>query len=313
MNTTTKHYIGIDVSKDKLDVSAPLWRVPKTFDNSPTGLQSLFKELRPLPASSQLVCEATGGYEGFLLQQAWKRGVNISRVNARQVRDFARAKGLLAKTDRIDARVIADFGALFKPDPTPAPSKTGQQLNAAVRRRESLVGQLTREKNAREKASDKFVRQDIEALIALLSKRLARCDRHIAGLIDADETLREKRQRLEQVKGVGSATSSLVLATLPELGSIGNKQVSALVGLAPMNRDSGKRRGQRTIQGGRANVRRGLYMPALCAARHNPILKAFYERLRSAGKAHHVALTAVMRKLICLLNRILADPDFNPV
>lgn len=313
MNTTTvKHYIGIDVSKDKLDVSSPLWELPKTFHNSATGLQALFKELKPLLTSCQLVCEATGGYEGLLLQHAWKRSVGISRLNPRQVRDFARAKGILAKTDRIDACVIAEFGKIFKPNPTPAPSKTGQQLDAAVRRRECLMRQLTREKNNREKATDKFVCQDIKALITFLSKRLALCDLQINKLIEADEALRKKRERMELVKGVGPGTSSMLLAGLPELGSLGDKKVAALVGLAPMNRDSGKRRGQRTIQGGRGNVRRALYMPALCAVRHNPILKDFYDRLRSAGKDHHVALTAVMRKLICLLNRILADPDFSP-
>ncbi len=309
---TEKQYIGIDISKTKLDVCAPWWATTKTFKNSPKGLQKLFRAIKSKPISCHLVCEATGGYEGLLLLTAWKHDVTISRVNPRKVRHLAIAMGFLAKTDPIDAFVITEFGKMLKPKPTPEPTKTAQQLGVIVRRREFLMRQLTREKNAKEKASDTFILQDINASIASLSKRLAHFDEAIAKLIDADEVLREKRRRMEQVTGIGPGTSRLLLAALPELGSISDKEVSALVGLAPMNCDSGTRRGKRIIQGGRANVRRGLYMPALCAARHNPTLKAFYDRLCSAGKAHHVALTAVMRKLICLLNRILADPDFNP-
>ena len=172
--------------------------------------------------------------------------------------------------------------------------------------------QLNAERIALHKTTDSFVRKDLRSLIGILENLIRKFDKEISTLIDAQEDLKQKRQRLEKVKGVGPGVSSVLLAELPELGQIGDRQATALVGLAPMNRDSGKHRGKRSIQAGRGQVRRALYMPAMCAVRFNPILKAFYERLRAKGKAHHVAITAVMRKLICLLNRILADPNFTP-
>lgn len=248
---------------------------------------------------------------GFLTNP-FTRDIPISRINPRQVRDFARAKGLLAKTDAIDAGTISQFAEVFQCAPTAPLSETQKALRAAVRRRASVMGQLTREKTMLEKVTDRYVRKDLQSFIRILTKRLAKFDKYTSQIIETEAELSQKCRLMEQVKGVSKGTVSVVLAELPELGTLEDKQPAALVGLAPMNRDSGLRRGRRTTQGGRGQVRRALYMPALCAVRFNPVLKEFYDRLREKGKCHHVALTAVMRKLICLLNRILADPNFTP-
>ena len=307
------YYVGVDISKDKLDVFHPMWTQTKVFQNCPGGLKALFADLAAYAGRIHLVCEATGGYEKELLREAFKRTTPITRINPRQGRDFAKAKGRLAKTDRIDANILSEFGSVFKPIAMPAPSKLQERLNALTRRRESLTNQLVREKNALENATESFLRNELKSMIRLLEKRLKRYDERIISLIEADAALQEKCQRLKQIKGVGPGTAASLLAEMPELGSMEDSQAAALIGVAPMNRDSGSKRGRRYIQGGRCRTRRALYMPALCAARCNPILKEFYERLRSKGKDHHVALTAVIRKLIRLLNRILADPNFTPI
>ncbi len=311
-NKDQPHYIGVDVCKDKLDVFCRRWSRPRVFANNLAGIRSLLKELSKTNQNIHVVCEATGGYEKQLLSLAFESDVAISRVNPRQVRDFARAKGQLAKTDEIDARILCEYGEVFAPAPTKALSPTQNELSAVIRRRHHLVSQLVGEKTALQKATDKFVRKDLKAAIAFLQRHIASCDQQIKALISSDEVMSQKQRRMAQIKGVGPGVCSLILGELPELGSISDKQAAALVGLAPMNRDSGKWRGTRTIHGGRALVRRGLYMPALCAAKHNTILSEIYQRLRAANKPHHVALTAVMRKMICLLNRILGDPQFVP-
>jgi transposase len=313
MNTTmNKYYVGVDISKDKLDVWVPFWKEPKVYCNDAKGRRALFKELIQSKKTCHLICEATGGYEALLMEDAFAKDIPISRLNPRQIRDFARAKGLLAKTDTIDAHTISHFGEVFTPSPSEPQSKGQKQLTAATRRRASIMGQLTREKTALQKATDRFVRKDIKSMVAILSRRLKNFDQETSRIIKSEESMSQKCRRIEQVKGVGKGTAAVILAELPELGQIADKQAAALVGLAPMNRDSGNRRGKRSIQGGRGQVRRALYMPAMCAVRFNPILKAFYDRLRAKGKVHHVALSAVMRKMICLLNRILADPKFIP-
>lgn len=305
------YYIGIDVSKDKLDAHCSGWSRSKTFANNPAGLRKLAAAV-DTAENIHLVCEATGGYEQKLIDYAHDHNLVISRVNARQVRDFARAKGRLAKTDQLDASVIREYAQTFTPAPTAPASPVQKHLCALSRRRENLVRRRAQEKVALEKSTDSFVRKDIRAAINFLTRRIVRMDAEMKELIASDEQMSQKQQRMEQVRGVGFGASSLILAEVPELGTISDNQAAALIGLAPMNRDSGKWRGTRTIQGGRAQVRRGLYMPALSATTHNPILKEFYQRLRERGKPHHVALTAVMRKLIALLNRILANPDFQP-
>ncbi len=310
--TNPIYYLGVDICKAKLDVFSRHWKQSRCFPNTPKGLRALWAAIRSIPGPVHIVCEPTGGYEKALLAEAFHRETPISAVNPRQVRDFARAKGQLAKTDVIDAGIITEYGEVFAPRALLVPSALQEKLSAAFRRRDSLKGALVREKNALEKVTDTFVKADLKVTINHLDRRILRCDKHIAELIVTDPSLTEKKRKMEQITGVGPGASMAILAEVPELGTITDKQASCLVGVAPLNRDSGKWRGQRSIHGGRALVRRSLYMPALCAANHNPILRDFYRGLIARNKPHHVALIAVMRKMICLLNRVLADPDFKP-
>ena len=259
-----------------------------------------------------LICEPSGGYEKTVVEAALNAGIDISVVNARQVRDFAKASGKLAKTDQIDARVLADFGVVFNPRLKEAQSPEAKSLSAAVRHRGKLMDRLTAQKTALQKVDDRFVKKEMKLLIRCLENSVKRCDLEIKALIKGNAEMKEKKRRMELVKGIAYVATSTVIAEVPELGKISAREASSLIGAAPFNRDSGRWRGTRTIQGGRARVRRALYMPAMCAIKHNPILKAFYERLIARNKPHKVAITAVIRKLICLLNRILADPDFTP-
>ena len=312
MKTSTKiYYVGIDVCKEKLDVHCQEWGKSRVFPNNLKGIRALLTTLRKLGKTLHLVCEASGGYEKALLQAAFGQEIRISAVNPRQVRDFARAKGQLAKTDAIDAQILTEYGEVFHPASRKAPSALLSKLSAAERRKNSLKRQKTREMNALEKATDSDVKADLKSAIAQLQRRIERFEKKILEHIGSDAEMSEKKRRMEEVKGIDPGTSSLLLAELPELGTITDKQASNLVGVAPLNRDSGKWRGKMSIHGGRGHVRRGLYMPALCAVNHNPILKKYYDRLIARNKAHHVALTAVMRKMVCLLNRLLADPDFK--
>jgi transposase len=310
--STEKHYVGIDVCKTKLDVSCPAIPGHHTFPNTPAGIRSLFAKLRTLDLPAHLVVEPTGGYERLLMDAAFVARIDVSRVDALRARNFAMACGSLAKTDKVDAEMLSAFGRAFRLVPAIAPTRAQQTLAAATRRRDVLVRNLAGEKNALEKASDPFVRKDIKAVIAFLKRRIAASDKQIDAIIDADEELRWKRARMEEIKGVGPVTSALLVAGLPELGKASDNGICALVGVAPFNNDSGPRRGRRSIRGGRAHVRRGLYMPMMTAVRHNPVLKEFYERLTGKNKPHHVAMVAVMRKLIRLLNRMLGDPNFQP-
>ena len=313
MNSQTQTYhVGIDVSKEKLDVFHPAWERPRCFANTPRAIRDLLAAVAAAGGPCQLTAEATGGYEKQLVQAAAKAEVPISIVNPRQVRDYARAAGVLAKTDEIDARTLADYGRLFEPTPTEPLTASQQTLRAAVRRRESLIGQRTREKDQLGKDHDALVRRDLKSSIAALDRRIAKWDAHIATLIASDSEMAAKKDRLEQIKGVGAVASSTLLAEFPELGRLGDRQAAALAGLAPYNCDSGRWHGLRSIRGGRGRIRRALYMPALCAVRHNPVLREFYQRLRAKNKPHKVALTAAMRKMVCVLNRMLADPHFQP-
>lgn len=306
------YHAGVDVSKDKLDVFHPAWDAPRVFANTAAGIRKLLKAVAAEEGLVHLVAEATGGYERELAAGCAAAGVTLSVINPRQARDFARAKGLLAKTDAIDARLLAGFGRLMEPAPVVPPTPLQEELRAVVRRRGALVAQRVREKNQLGKTADPFVAKDIRSMIAVLDRRIAKCERHIAALVASDAGLKERQRRMEEVKGVSTVLSGTLLAEMPELGGIGDRQAASLAGLAPFARDSGKTRGKRMIGGGRGRVRRGLHMPALCAVRHNPVLGAFYRRLVEKGKPHHVALTAAMRKLLCLLNRMLADPAFRP-
>jgi transposase len=303
-------FIGVDVAKLVLAIQFPgqIWSTANTAQGHAAFIGRL-SALGPV----QIICEATGGYERALVLALHQAGIAVSVINPRQVRDFARACGRLAKTDAIDAAVLRDYGEKLRPAATTVPTEAESGFAELVRARQELVALINDEINRREHAR-------LPALVKLSHARQRQLEKQLAGLdalldahVAAHAELTAKAERLQQVAGVGRVSALTVLALLPELGQIGDAQASALVGVAPLNHDSGQYRGQRHIHGGRAAVRRVLYMAALASIRHNPILKAFYQRLRLNGKPAKVALTAVMRKLTVLLNRLLKNPHFQLV
>jgi transposase len=314
MNTNTENkpvptYVGVDIGKAGLDVSFA-GQSPCRYANSAAGIAELIKVLKKLQ-KPQVVCEPSGGYERDLLDALWAAGLAVSLVHAARVRAFARAQGRLAKSDPIDAVVLREFGELMRPGTLTAPSPERERLAALVQRREHIVNILSMEEQRLAQTRDAVVRKMCERLLKELEAQLEEMDELIAAHIETDVTLKNQSERLQQIQGVGPVTAMTLLAELPELGTLSRNESGAIGGVAPYNNDSGEHRGRRTIRGGRAKVRRVLYMAALVATRFNPILKTFYDRLVAAGKPKKVALVAVMRKLIVLLNHILKNPNFK--
>jgi transposase len=254
----------------------------------------------------QVILEATGGLELEVAQALQEQGLALSIINPRQARDFAKASGKLAKTDRIDAAVLAHFGEAMRPTVTVLASANEQALQEAVTRRRQLVEMLTAEKNRQSSLRGKM-RQSVDEHLEWLETRIRELDDEIEQLSQAQEQWRSRIALLSSVPGIGKVIATTLIAALPELGQVSDKRISALVGVAPLNRDSGKYRGTRTIWGGRAHVRAALYMGALVAVRHNPVLKSFYARLVSQGKAKKAALVACMHKLLRILNAMIRD------
>jgi transposase len=300
-------YIGVDVAKPTLAIQFPdqSWSTA----NTAAGHAALIAKLDSLRAG-HVICEATGGYERALVLALHQAGIAVSVINPRQVRDFARASGPLAKTDAIDASVLLEYGRKLQPSADLPPPEGQDTFAELIRARQEVVTLITDEINRREHVRLPVLLKLSHARQKQLERQLATLDALIDTQVATQTALTAKAQRLQQVAGVGRVSALTVLALLPELGAIGDAQAAALAGVAPLNRDSGQHRGQRHIHGGRAPVRRVLYMAALTATVHNPILKAFYQNLRTRGKP---ALTAVMRKLIVLLNRLLKNPHFNLV
>jgi transposase len=309
--STRKFHIGIDVSKETLVAALPGGLV-REFANDKPGLAALAAEIKKHGESTLVCCEATGGCERALRDACHAAAIPVAVVNAKRVRDFAKGRGILAKTDAIDARMIASYAAENHPRPFEPPPSWSQRLRELNGRRDTLSADRVRETNRLAAESDKWVVKSIQRHIRFLEKELRLLLKEIAVLRAANPEFKEKADRLEAVKGIGEGSAAVLLGCIPELGKIKDNEAAALAGLAPYNNDSGKFRGQRHIKGGRPQVRRVLYMAALAAARSNHILKAFYERLIAKGKHHKTALTAVMRKLVCLANRILCDPAFTP-
>jgi len=297
-------YIGIDVAKAHLDVA---WQNRlRRFDNDKAGRATLVKWIKQKQSGPvQVICEASGGYEQELLDVLAEAALAVSLVQATRVRQYARAAGILAKTDKVDARVLARFGAAMRPEPTSPRSAAQKLLRELESQRRHLSDLLVAEQNRLEQLHDEKLRGLARALMGTIKKQIARIDARITTLIMQDQELCQKAQKLTSVKGVGERTAALLLAQMPELGTLNRREAAALAGLAPFNRDSGTMRGKRTIFAGRRAVRRGLYMAALVASRRNPILSNFYRRLRTKDKPHKVALTAVMRKLLLALNQAL--------
>ena len=296
-----KRYVGIDVAKAQLDVAIGPNGERLAVDNDERGISTLLKRLEP---ADLVIIEATGGLEVPVASALATAGIGVAVVNPRQVRDFARATGQLAKTDALDAQVLVRFGAAVKPQVRALPDAQAQALEALVNRRRQLVEMLTAEKNRRAN-SPKVIHKSIDEHIRWLEKRLAGFDDELAGLVRATPIWRARDELLRSVPRVGPVLATTLLAHLPELGALNRKQIAALAGLAPFNRDSGKLRGSRCIWGGRAQVRRVLYMAVVSAVRSNPVIKNFYTQLRARGKYPKSALTACMRKLLVILNAML--------
>jgi transposase len=296
-------FAGIDVSKQFLDVSVVPSEEYRRFSNDPEGIDELVAFFRDL-APELIVLEATGGFELPAVASIGAAGLPAAVVNPRHVRDFAKATGKLAKTDRLDSLVLARFGAAVRPRVQPLKDDESLELLDLVTRRRQLTGMIVAEKNRLGKASAKIAKS-VRSHIVWLEKRLTEIDDDLHKSIKESPLWRERDRLLQSVPGVGPGCSQTLIAALPELGRLDGRSISALVGVAPMNCDSGKMRGRRIIWGGRAAVRAMLYMAALSAMRHNPTIKAFAERLRGAGKKPKVAIVACMRKLLTILNAIL--------
>lgn len=296
-------WIGIDVSKKRLDVYIRPASIVLSYANQPDGIAQLVERIKP-ESPELVVLEATGGLHLSAASAIESAGIAVAVVNPRQVRDFAKAAGKLAKTDAIDAQVLAHFAEVMQPPVRPLLNEQMQQLKDLVARRHQLVEMMTAEKN-RLSGMSQVTKEDIEENIKWLQKRIKQVEQKLEELVEQIESLKQRNRILQSVPGIGPAVASTLLAGLPELGQLSHKQISALVGVAPLNHDSGQKRGKRSIWGGRAAVRSLLYMAVVVGIRHNPVIKAFYERLRKAGKIAKVALTACMHKLLIILNAMV--------
>ena len=296
-------FVGIDVAKAQLDIAlrptGERWAVP----NEDASLAPLVTQLQAV-CPVLIVLEATGGYQRAVVAALVAAGLPVVVVNPRQARDFAKATGQLAKTDALDARALAHFADAVRPTPRPLPDAQTEELRALLARRRQLIGMRTAESNRLGSAPPR-VQADLQAHIAWLDQRLAAIDDDLDTTLRASPVWRERETLYRSVPGIGPVCARTLVLDLPELGTLSRQRIAALVGVAPLNRDSGTLRGHRTIWGGRAHVRATLYMGTLVAVRHNPVLKAFYERLCLAGKVKKVALIACMRKLLTILNAMV--------
>jgi len=296
-------FVGIDVSKARLDIGVRPTGEGWQVENNLEGIHELVKKLGQL-TPSLIVLEATGGFEMASAAALASAGLPVAVINPRQVRDFAKSLGRLAKTDQIDANILARFGEAIRPEPRPLPDDQAQQLQALLVRRRQILEMIVAEKN-RLHLAHKSVIPDIQEHVAWLEKSLGELDKELHDLLRNSSIWREKDDLLRSVPGVGPVLATTLLAELPELGLLNRKQIAALVGVAPFNCDSGKMHGKRAIWGGRASIRAVLYMAALSASRFNPVIRIFYDHLIQAGKVPKVALTACMRKLLTILNAMV--------
>ena len=299
----TEPFVGIDVSKDELQVAIGQHQL--TVANTAAGIAELVGRLRR-SQPKRIVLEATGGLEVPTVAALAEAHLPVVVVNPRQVRDFAKATGKLAKTDRIDATVLAQFAEAVQPEVRPVSDACSLQLRQLLKRRQQVVQMMTAERNRLERAHP-VVAERIRAHIRWLRRQLDDLDKELRQTLRSSPVWRQKDKWLRSVPGVGPVLSSCLLIDLPELGELNRKKIAALVGVAPLNRDSGRFRGRRAVWGGRAQVRSVLYMGTLVATRHNPVIKGFYRHLLAAGKARKVALTACMRKLLTILNAMVKN------
>ena len=299
-------FIGIDVSQDRLDAHVRPADESFVVARDSDGLAALIERLIAFDPYL-VVLEATGGFEVTVAAALVAAQIPLAVVNPRQIRDFARATGQLAKTDALDAKAIARFAEAVRPQPRPVPDAQARALGELVARRRQIIEMMTAERNRRRQLTSRRLIKSIERLLTVLQQELSELEQDLDQSIRGTPAWRERDELLRSVPGLGNVVARTLIADLPELGRLDRKQIAALVGVAPLNRDSGKMRGKRTTWGGRAKVRSALYMAALVASRHNPVLKAFYQRLLCAGKSKKLALTAVMRKLLTILNAMVRD------
>jgi len=303
-------YLGVDVAKELLQIDEFDGK-ETTISNNPASIKSLIKRINA-HADMVICCEATGGYEKMLVAEMVASAMPIAVVMPKRVRDFARSKGISAKTDKIDARVLTLFGNQNQPNPLVKPEEEMVVLRELLIRRDELVGMRKQESNRQEPIRSSAMNRSIQSHIRFIDKQIKKLESDMAKLVKEKKSLGAKVQLLTQIKSIGMQSALNLIAFVPELGRVTDNEAAALVGVAPYNVDSGFMKGRRVISGGRSRVRKVLYMAAITASRSNPILKAVYDRLIKKGKPAKVALVAIMRKLVELANRIFADPDFKP-
>jgi transposase len=305
MPNDKEHFVGIDVAKDWFDVAILGEKRTKQLSNTKKGIREMVRwmsQLRP----QLIVVEATGGYEEALVLALFEAGLPVALVSPQRVRQYARAKGRLAKTDPLDAHLLAEYGQAIQPRLFVGKSEERKHLSALVGRRNQLNAMLQAEKN-RLRGQTGVVRSSLEKVIACLAAELKQMDQEIRALLQTQTDLQAQEKLLRTAKSIGPVTAATLLADLPELGQLDRQEIAALVGVAPMNADTGKKRGYRKTKGGRPDVRRTLYMATLSGIRHNPVLKPHYEHLRKRGKEKKVAITACMRKMLVILNAMIRD------
>lgn len=306
MSTTPERFVGLDVSQDDLDAHLRPDGVARRFDNTPDGIAALVGWVSPF-ALTRLTLEASGGYEAAVLAALAVAGVAVAPVNPKRVQEFAKAVGRLAKTDAVDAAVLAEFADKVRPPVRPPADADTQRLQALLTRRGQLIGLRTMESNRLGGVIDPAVRRCVQVILRALQREIDRADRELGDAIRESAVWRAKDELLQSIPGIGPVASRALLAELPELGTLSREQVAALVGVAPVNRDSGRWSGKRAITGGRAAVRRVLYLCAHAARQGNAVLRVFAERLAKAGKAPKVIRIAVARKLVVIANAVLRD------
>jgi transposase len=297
-------FVGIDVSKDWLDLHILPSNTRRRIPNTEEGCKKLTVMLKPLQPKN-IVMEGTGGYEKTVAVQLAQNELPVAVVNPRQVRDFARSLGILAKTDKIDAEVLARFAQQVAPEPRFVPDQQRMELKELATRRRQMIVIRGAEQNRLERTHSNAARRSIQSLIRILDEQLKDIDDAIDHTLKSSPIWRAQDELLQSIKGIGPATASALIAALPELGRVNRREIASLVGVAPFNVDSGKKRGKRMVRGGRPDVRKSLYMAALVACRWNPVIKAFYERLLADGKQKKVAITACMRKMLIILNAMM--------
>jgi transposase len=305
MATSSGMYVGIDVSKDRLDIAVLGEKQAWQVENTSKGIDELVQWMQELQPEL-IVVEATGGYQRSVVEALFHAGLSVAVVNPARVRQFARACGLLAKTDKLDAQVLAVFGQRVQPKRYEGKSEAEKQLSALLVRRKQLEEMLKAEQN-RLRTISPSLRGSVERIIAILKEEKKRLDEQIQQFLNEQKAWQEQREILSSAPGVGMVTTATLLADLPELGKMDRKKIAALVGVAPMNYDSGRKRGYRKTKGGRGDVRSVLYMSTLVATRYNPLIQTQYQQLLKRGKLKKVALTACMRKFLTILNAMMRD------